>query len=103
MSDYNTPRTRMPLKQVAKLQILPTHVKTLVPYEPLQFGRRDAAVHAGGERAAFEAVATKVMPPEAGRHRARLDDLRHGLRGDCVAADTRQGRGLARSHGSWMR
>ncbi len=49
----------------------------------------------GGERAALEAVAAEVVPPEAGRHGARLDDLRHGLRRDRVAADPGQGRGLA--------
>ena len=32
----------------------------------------------------FEAVAAQVVSPEAGRHGARLDDLRHGLRGDRV-------------------
>ena len=56
----------------------------------------DAAVHPGGERAALEAVAAEVVPPEAGRHRARLDDLRNGLRRDRAAADPGQGRGPCR-------
>ena len=92
---------RVPLKQVSKLQILPENIKALVPAKPLQLGGMNTAIHARGECAAFEAVTAKITPAKAGGHRARLDDLGHGLRADRLRADPRrsrcggQGRGLA--------
>ena len=84
----------MPFEQVAEFQILTEHVKALVPAEPLQFCRMDTAIHACGERAAFEAVAAEIASAKTGGHGARLDDLRHGLRADRLGADPGQGRGL---------
>ena len=89
----------MPLEQIAELGILFKDVEASVPSKPLQLGRMDAAIYSGRERAALEAVAAKVVPPETGRHRACLDDLHHGLRGDRVFADPGQGRGLTQFDG----
>ncbi len=47
---------RMPLEQVAELEIFAEYVEALVAAEPLQLGRVYAAIHAGGERPALEAV-----------------------------------------------
>ena len=43
------PVQRVPVKQVAELQILPKHIIALVAAEPLQPGRMDAAFHPGGQ------------------------------------------------------
>ena len=93
------PIQRMPLEQIAELKIFAEHVEALVPAKPFQLGGVDAAFHAGGERAALEAVAAEVASLEAGGDGAGLDDLRHGLRRDRGAADAGQGRGVA---GPWV-
>jgi hypothetical protein len=72
----------MALEHVAELQIVPEHVEALVASQPLEPLRLDAAIHARWERAALAAGAAAVMAGKTGRHRARLDDLRHGLRRD---------------------
>ena len=43
------PIERVPLEQIAELQVLPEHVETLVAAEPFELGRMFAAVHARGE------------------------------------------------------
>jgi hypothetical protein len=50
----------------------------------------------GNERAALGAVAAEVVAGKTGRHRACPDDVRHGLRRDCLRADPGQGWELAR-------
>ena len=72
----------MSLERIAEFEVLAEYVKTLVAAEPLQLGRMDAAVHAGGQGAALEAVAAEIAQPEAGRDGAGLDDLCDGLRRD---------------------
>ena len=54
------PGEGMVLEQVAELQVLSQHLERLVPPQPLEGRGVHAAVHAGGERAAFEAVAAEV-------------------------------------------
>ena len=48
---------RVAFESVAKLEILTEHVEALVPSQALELGGVHAAVHAGGQRAALEAVA----------------------------------------------
>jgi len=61
---------RMPLEQVAELQVFAPHVEALVPTEPLQLCRMHAGIHAGGQRAALEAVPAQFALLETGRHGA---------------------------------
>ncbi len=89
----------MSFKQIAELQIFAKNVKALLPAEPLQFGRMDTAIHASGERAAFEAMAAKIAPAKAGGHRARLDNLGPGLRADRLRADPRRSRRSGQGRG----
>jgi hypothetical protein len=51
----------MALEQVAEREIVAEHVEALVASQPLEPGRRDAAIHARGQRAAPEAVAAEVV------------------------------------------
>ena len=67
---------RMAVEQIAEFEVLAEHVEALVAAEPLQLGRMDAALHAGGQRAALEAVAAEIAQSKAGRDGAGLDDLR---------------------------
>jgi len=53
----------MSFEQVAKLQVLAQDVEALVRTETLQLGGVFAAIHAGAEGAALEAVAAKIPPP----------------------------------------
>src|SRR5208337_1624971 len=85
---------RVSLEQIAKLQILPEHVETLVAAEPLELGRMFATVHASGERAALEAVSAEIPPLESRLHGARFDDRGDGPGRDRLTADPGQGRGL---------
>jgi hypothetical protein len=62
------------VEQVPEFQVFAEHVERLVPAEALEFGRVFAAVHPGGERAAFQAVAAKIPPAEPGCRGAGLDD-----------------------------
>jgi hypothetical protein len=64
------------VEQVTEFEVLAQHVEALVAAEPLQLGRMDAAVHAGGQGATLAAVAAELAQPEAGRDGAGLDDLR---------------------------
>lgn len=82
----------MPLKHIAKLEILPEHVKTLVPAEPLQLGWMDAAIHAGREGAAFETVPAKVPRYEPCSSRKRLNDPSDRARSERLAANRGQER-----------
>jgi len=85
----------MSLEKIAEFEVLAEHVEALVAAEPLQLGRMDAALHAGGERAALEALAVEIARPGAGRHSAGLDEMCDGLRRDRAGADPGQGRGAA--------
>ena len=91
---FTTPAERMAVEQVAKFEILPEHIKALVPAKPLELCGMNTAIHARSERATFETVAAEIASAKAGCHRARLDDLGHGLRADGLRADPGQGRGL---------
>ena len=75
----------MALEQVAELEVFAEHVEALVPAEPLELAGMRCLLHAGGERAALEAVAAEFQPPETrpprrgparSRRRARGDALR---------------------------
>ena len=90
---------RVAFEQVAELEIVAEHVEALVPAEPLEVGGVDAVLHAGGERAAFEAVAAEVAPAEPGGHGAGLDDLADRPGRQRLGADAGQGRGLTRGRG----
>jgi hypothetical protein len=61
----------MAIEQVAELQVLAEHIEGFVAPEALEFGGVDAAIHAGGQRAALEAVAGEVAPGKAGRDGVR--------------------------------
>ncbi len=87
------PFERMGIEQIAVFKILAEHVKALVPAEPLQLRRMGAGLHAGGERAAPEAVAAEVEAPEAGLDRAVLHDARDRAGRQRLGADDGQGRG----------
>ena len=50
----------MGVEQIAEFQIFAQHIKAFMPAEPLELGRMGAAFHAGGQRAALQAVATKI-------------------------------------------
>ena len=65
----------MSLEQIAELQVFAEHIKTLVAAKPFEFGGMHAAVHAGGQGAALEAVAAEIAQPETGGDGAGLDDL----------------------------
>ena len=58
---------RMPFEQVAELEVFAEHIKTLVTAKPLQLGRMDAALHAGGQGAALEAMAAEFASHETRR------------------------------------
>ena len=55
----------MTLEQIAEFEVFAEHVEALVAAEPLQLGRMAAAVHAGGQGAALEAVAAELAQAEA--------------------------------------
>ena len=50
----------MSLEKIAEFGVLTEHVEALVAAEPLQLGRMDAALHAGGERARL-----RLWPPRS--------------------------------------
>src|SRR5262245_38763046 len=81
----------MSLEQIAELGILAEHVEALVPAEALELGGVGALSHAGGECAAFEAMAAEFQPPEPGGNRARLDDAGDRARGECRGAEAGRG------------
>ena len=56
----------MPVEQIPEFQIFAEHVKAFVAAVALQVGRMHAALHAGGERAALEAVAADLVGVEPG-------------------------------------
>ena len=85
----------MPIEQVAELEILAEHVKTLVAAEPLELGGVRAHGHAGAEGAAFEAVAAELAPREARRDGTGLDDARNGARRQRLGTDRGEGRGAS--------
>ena len=84
------------LNRTTELDTFAEHVQALVAAEPLSPDWVFAAIHAGGERAALEAVPGKIVSPETGGDRVRLHDLPHRLRRDIVLAELREGRGLVR-------
>src|SRR5271166_3341246 len=55
---------RMSFEQIAELQVFAEHIKALVAAEPFEFGGMHAALHAGGQCAAFQAVAAEIAQPE---------------------------------------
>ena len=65
------PGERMAVEQVAELQVLAEHIEGFVAAEALELGGVDAAIHAGGQRAALEAVAGEVAPGKTGRDGVR--------------------------------
>jgi len=79
----------MPFEQVAEFEIFAEHIEAFMAAEPLQFRRVDAAVHAGGERAALETVPAELAPPKAGCDRARLNDESDRLRRQGESAKAR--------------
>jgi hypothetical protein len=84
------------LERVVELQIDVGHGVALVPAELLEAGRMDAAIHAGGERAALEAVAAECAGIEARGGGADLDDAGDGAGIDGSAPTTGEGRGIRR-------
>jgi len=83
----------MPVERVAEFKILVEHRVAFVPAELLGPGRVDAAIHAGGERAALEAVAADLVAVETSLAGAGLDDPCHGAGIDCPGADHGGGAG----------
>ena len=56
----------MAVEQVAEFEVFAEHIEPLVPAEPLELGGVDAALRAGGERPALEAVPAELARREAG-------------------------------------
>ena len=54
------PAKRVAVEQVAELQIFAKHIEAFMPAESPELGGVGAALHAGGQRAALEAVAADV-------------------------------------------
>ena len=90
---------RVAFKRVTEFEILLEHGVALVPSELLEAGGMHAAVHAGGEGAALEAVAPERGPLEAGGRGAGLDDARDGARVDGGRAEPGWGRGAVATAG----
>ena len=65
---------RMAVERVAELEIRVEHGVALVAAELLQAGRMHAAIHAGGQRAALEAVAAPAVPSNPAARARALDD-----------------------------
>ena len=68
----------MAFERVAEFEVFVEHGVALVPTELLEPGRVNAAIHAGGERAALEAVAADLVGVETGLGGAGFDDPCHG-------------------------
>ena len=83
----------MSVEQVAELQVFAEDVKAFVPAEAFEVGGMDAALHAGGQRAALQAVPSKMRAVEAGGGGAGLHHGRDGKGRDGVDADPGRGRG----------
>lgn len=84
---------RVCLERVAELEVLIEHGVALVPAELLEPGEMHAEVHAGGERAALEAVSAQSGAVEAGSGRAALDDAGYGAGVDRRGAHDEAGQG----------
>src|SRR5277367_4147507 len=82
---------RMAVERVAEFEIFVEHRIGFVSAELLEAGRVNVAVHAGAERAAFEAVTAQDLGVEAGPGGAGLDDPGDGPGIDRHAADAGQG------------
>ena len=83
----------MPLEQIAELQILAEHIETLMATEALELGRMGTALHAGGQRPAFQAVAAEIPGYKTRLRGARLDDAADRPGGQRIGAQRGQGRG----------
>jgi len=66
--------------------------EALMPAEPFQLGRVPVLFHAGGQRAALEAVAAELARPEPGGCSTRLHDAADRARGERLLADRGEGR-----------
>jgi hypothetical protein len=84
---------RVAVERVAQFEVFIEHGVALMPAELLEAGGVDATVHAGGQRAALEAVAAERARIEAGGGGAALDDAGDSAGIDRRAADHGAGQG----------
>jgi hypothetical protein len=84
-------RKRLTLEQFARLKIDIECGIAFAAAKVLEVGREDAAIHAGAECAAFEAVATQRARVEAGAAGVGLEDAGDDPGGNGYAADMGQG------------
>ncbi len=85
----------MALEEIPEFEILAEYVEALVAAQAFEFGGTLAAIHAGGQGAALEAVAAKIAAAEAGVLRAGFDDGGAGPAGDRLRAEAGPGRSVA--------
>ena len=78
---------RVAVERIAVLEIGVHHGVAAVPAEAFEPGGMHAEIHAGGERAALEAVAAERCGVEAGGGGAGLHDAGDGARIDRLGAD----------------
>src|SRR3984885_6372331 len=91
---------RVAVERIAVLEIGVHHGVAAVPAEAFEPGGMHAEIHAGGERAALQAVAAEGGGVEAGGGGAGLHDAGDGARVDRLAADGgRAGDAAARRRG----
>ena len=76
----------MAVERLAQVQVAVEDVVAFVPAKPLEARGVDVAVHAGGQRAALEAVAAHAAVVEACRRGAILDDAGDSARLDAPGA-----------------
>ncbi len=85
----------MGVEQIAELQIFAQHIEAFMPAESPELGGVGAALHAGGQGAALQAVAAEVARHKPSCRGAGLNDAADRPRGERFAPKRGQGRGAS--------
>ena len=97
------PAERVAVERIAVLEVFVHHGVAAVPAEAFEAGGMHAEIHAGGQRAAFQAVAAEGGGVEPGGGGAGLHDAGDGAAVDRLGADGGRAGDAAARGGSQMR